>query len=210
MIALRVERGATGPWSAVCPCALGAVPAPGAPNAGSSLAGAGKTGGMSEDLDDEMLQEMHEQDELEPDVEVLHAYAEEHPDVWGGYEFDNSAAPVGLVAFVTEDVDEHATRLRSRVQFPARLQVRRVAMSERDRQVLARNLFERLQAALPDVASLGIGHAAGGKLSVMLPEGCDAVADELEREYGDVLIIERGVIYRPLASGDREADPSDA
>jgi hypothetical protein len=144
-----------------------------------------------------MPKEMHEQDELGPDLEVLHAYAGEHPEVWGGFEFDNSVAPVGLVAFVTENVDEHEARLRSRVRLPSRLEVRRVAMSERDRHSLARSLFERLQAALPNATALGVGHVAGGRASVMLPEGCDTIADELEREYGDVVVVERGVAYRP-------------
>ena len=145
---------------------------------------------------------MHEQDELEPDFAVLHAYAEEHPDIWGGFEFDNSVRPVGLPAFVTEDVDEHAARLRSRVQYPVRLDVRRVAMSERDRKDLARRLFESLRASLPDATSLGVGHAPGGKVLVTLPGGCDEVADQLEREYGHVLIVERGVVFRLNDGGD--------
>jgi hypothetical protein len=83
-------------------------------------------------------------------------------------------------------------------------------MSERERDVLARDLFERLRRSLPGVISLGVGHAAGGRLSVMLPEGCDTVAEQLEREYGDVVIVNRGGVYRPLAPGGGEGDRRDA
>ena len=32
-------------------------------------------------------EEMREQDELQPDLDILHEYADTHSDVWGGLEF---------------------------------------------------------------------------------------------------------------------------
>jgi hypothetical protein len=46
-----------------------------------------------DDSDDAGDSEMREQDELQPDLDILHEYAEEHPDVWGGMEFAASARP---------------------------------------------------------------------------------------------------------------------
>ena len=165
---------------------------------------------MAEDSDDEMQRWTRERGDLEPDLEVLRAYAEEHPDIWGGLEIDTYRRPVGLLAFVTGDVDEHAARLRSRVRYPSRLDVRLAVMSERDLHALARRLFDRLRASLPHDTSLGVAPTLGGRLLVMLPDGCDPVAEELEREHGDLLIVQRGVILRNIASGEREAELRDA
>ena len=110
----------------------------------------------AEDPDDAGDPEMGEQDELQPDLDILHEYAEEHPEVWGGVEFAALARPARLVAFVTEEVGRHAAHLRSLVPHPDRLDVRQVGMSERDRDALAGQLVERLQATLPDGTSFGV------------------------------------------------------
>ena len=150
--------------------------------------------------------EMREQDELQPDLDLLHEYAEKHPDVWGGVEFTAIARPARLVAFVTEDVGRHAAHLRALVPHPDRLDVQQVVMSERDRDALAGRLTERLHATLPAGTSFGVGHAPGAKLSVMLASGLDDVARQLVAEYGEVVTVEVGVYYRPLSSSERSGE----
>ena len=152
--------------------------------------------------------EMREQDELEPDLDILHEYADQHPEVWGGVEFAALARPARLVAFVTEDVDRHAAHLRALVPHPDRLDVQQVVMSARDRDALAGQLSARLQALLPPGTSFGVGHGPGATLSVMLASGLDDVARQLVAEYGEVISVELGTYYRPLSAvetpGDRD------
>ena len=143
---------------------------------------------------------MREQDELQPDLDILHEYADEHPDVWGGVEFSASARPARLVAFITEDVGRHAAHLRGLVPHPDRLDVQQVAMSARDRDALAGHLIERLQAALPAGTSFGVGHGPGAKLSVMLASGLDDLARQLVAEYGEAITVEVGMYYQPLSA----------
>ncbi len=99
-------------------------------------------------------------------------------------EFAASARPARLGAFIAEELDTHAARLRSLVPHPDRLDVEQVAMSAQDRDPLAGQLVERLRATLPADASFGVGHAGGANLSVMLASGFDEVARQLLAEYG--------------------------
>ena len=161
---------------------------------------------VTDDSDDAGDPETREQDELQPDLDILHKYADEHPDVWGGVEFAALTRPARLVAFVTEDVGRHAARLRALVPHPDRLDVQHVVMSARDRDALADQLIERLQATLPAGTFFGVAHAPGATLSVMLASGFDDLARQLVAEYGDVITAEVGMYYQPLSAIEPPGD----
>src|SRR5579885_2475543 len=126
---------------------------------------------------------MREQDELQPDLDILNLYADEHLGMWGGVEFAASARPARLVAFITEERDRHAARLRSVVPHPDRLDVEQVAMSARDRAALAGQLVERLRATLPADSSFGVGHTNDVPTGDPGP-GCTTAAPHLHHKRG--------------------------
>ncbi len=136
---------------------------------------------------------MRQQQELWADAGVVEHYASElDVDDFGGVWWDNDRDPVAVVLAVTNRTGDHIDALRQLVEHPERVAVVEVRYSQQ----WLRSLQDEL-AGLRSVYPISTTHAdpAAGVVVVGLSRDDADIRTELERRFGDTIIVERGTSF---------------
>lgn len=139
--------------------------------------------------------QLQELGRLEPMLEAVHTYGSQYPDEFGGYGLHwDRPGEASVFASFTDDLEVHAAALRDLVAFPEDLIVCEALISERAAKTLGTDLIAEHGS---QIVSIKADDAAGGIQVVVNPTE-EALAAELEGQYGDQVDVKVGALQYPI------------
>jgi hypothetical protein len=137
-----------------------------------------------------------EQARLRPDIDIVAAYAREHPDEWADIRWENEPIVRIVVRFVGH-TDDHRSALVGLVEHPERLEVssaRRTAaeLSEVSDEVRDAGYWQR---------GLRRSGTVDNRMRFAFAASAAGAAEEVHRRYGDLVALTVGVLPYPRDGG---------
>jgi hypothetical protein len=133
---------------------------------------------------------------LRGDIQLVRNYGEAHPDAWVDLWFENEPSVHIVALFVGDDVDEHESALRTLLDHPESLVVRRSERYSRTYLEDVKSEVQRLATTTEKGAftSWGIGR---GRLNVSVRSGRQDLAQQLLESFGDAVELRVGFLRYP-------------
>jgi hypothetical protein len=128
---------------------------------------------------------MVEQNRLRPDMDVVTAYGEEHPESFGGVRWNNEPI-VRIEVWFIGDLDAHRRALHERLRHPERLALHPAWYTRRHLESLQHQLMDQLSAV---GCAFEVGMAVQS-VTVRLPQDAAEAAEALVARYGDAIELE--------------------
>jgi hypothetical protein len=133
-----------------------------------------------------------EQARLRPDIDIVAAYARDHPDEWADIRWENEPTVRIVVRFVGR-LDDHRSALVGLVEHPERLEV----ASARHTAAELSEVFDEVRDGGYWQRGLRGSGIVDNKMGFTFAASAAGAAEEVHRRYGDLVALTVGVLPYP-------------